>query len=133
RQVGRIIAGANLLDLAATSGLGCVALFLRSIRWRVLLNAEGSVSVADAFWATAAGYFGNNFLPARAGELVRMHMIARQGALQHAFVLATAVLERVADAIVLIGVSAVVAMTVASQPGWIDGAARTFGVVGLLG
>ena len=62
--------------------------------------------VADAFWATAAGYFGNNFLPARAGELVRMHMIARQGALQHAFVLATAVLERVADAIVLIGVSA---------------------------
>ena len=91
RQVWRIIAGANPVSLVGTSGLACVALFLRSIRWRVLLNAEGSVSVADAFWATAAGYFGNNFLPARAGELVRMHMIARQGALQHAFVLATAV------------------------------------------
>lgn len=133
RQVWQIISGADRSALAATATLACVTLFLRALRWRVLLNAEGAVPVAEAFWATSAGYFGNNFLPARAGELVRMHMIARQRSLQHAFVLATAVFERVADAIVLIGVSAVVAMTVAPQPGWIDGAARTFGVIGLLG
>lgn len=133
REVGRIIRGADLFELVAASTLGCVALLLRALRWRVLVTAEGRVPVADAFWATAAGYFGNNFLPARAGELVRMHIIARQRDMQHAFVLATALFERVADAIVLIGISAVVTMTVAAQPGWIDGAARTFGVIGLLG
>jgi glycosyltransferase 2 family protein len=133
REVGRIITSADLGGLAAASMLSCVTLFLRALRWRVLLNAESKVPAADAFWATAAGYFGNNFLPARAGELIRMHIIARQRAMSHAFVLATAVFERVADAIVLIGISAVVTMTVASAPGWINGAARTFAALGLLG
>jgi uncharacterized protein (TIRG00374 family) len=110
-----------------------VTLFLRALRWRVLLSAETRVPRADAFWATAAGYFGNNFLPARAGELVRMHIIARQRAMKHAFVLATALFERVADAIVLISVSAVVTMSIAGEPGWINSAARTFGALGLVG
>jgi glycosyltransferase 2 family protein len=132
-QVGRIIAGADPASLGLASALGCVSLLLRALRWRVLLNAEAHVPAADAFWATAAGYFGNNFLPARGGELVRMHIIARQRAMKHAFVLATALFERVADAIVLIAISAIVTMTVASQPGWIDGAARTFGALGLFG
>jgi glycosyltransferase 2 family protein len=133
REVGHIIARAEGVGLAVTSVLACVSLMLRALRWRVLLNAEAHVPVADAFWATAAGYFGNNFLPARGGELVRMHIIARQRAMQHAFVLATAVFERVADAIVLVAISAVVAMSIASQPGWIDNAARTFAALGLLG
>ncbi len=51
-----------------------------------------------AFWATAAGYFGNNFLPARAGELVRTFMISSRSGLGNAYVLATALSERVADA-----------------------------------
>ena len=133
QEVWRTIAGANRMTLAAVAVLACLTLFLRALRWRLLLNGEGTVSVPSAFWATAAGYFGNNFLPARAGELVRTHMIASRAGMQHAFVLATAVFERVADAIVLIAISALVAMTVASQPGWIDGAARTFGPLGLLG
>ncbi len=133
QEVWRTIASANRATLAGGAALACVTLFLRAMRWRVLLNADGAVPVPAAFWATAAGYFGNNFLPARAGELVRMHMIASSAGMQHAFVLATAVFERVADAIVLIAISALVAMTVASQPGRIDGAARTFGVIGLLG
>src|SRR5205085_5568240 len=80
RQVGRLVASARLGYLALTAGIGTVTLFLRSFRWRILLTAEGRVSIPDAFWATAAGYFGNNFLPARAGELVRTYMVsARTG------------------------------------------------------
>src|SRR6185369_16120640 len=71
RQVARVAAGAAPGLLALTAAIVTTTLFLRACRWRILLNAEGSVSVPIAFWATAAGYFGNNFLPARAGELVR--------------------------------------------------------------
>jgi len=74
----------------------------------ILLNAEGVVSIGSAFWATAAGYLGNNFLPARAGELVRTFMIASREGLANAYVLATAVSERVADAVALVTVAAVV-------------------------
>src|SRR5258707_11481819 len=52
-----------------------LALFLRSVRWRVLLTAEGRVTIPLAFWATSAGYLGNNVLPAGAGGGGRALMI----------------------------------------------------------
>ena len=133
REVGRTMAGANLGLLAATAAVASSTLFLRAIRWRILLNAEGDVSVADAFWATAAGLFGNNFLPARAGELVRTYMISARSGLGKAYVLATALSERIADAIVLVVVSAIVLLALDSPPGWLAGAATPFAIIGLLG
>lgn len=132
-DVWRSIAGADPLTLGVAALLACVTLFLRSLRWRVLLNAEGRVSVASAFWATATGYFGNNFLPFRAGELARVHMVWHEGTMPHAFVLATVIFERVADAIVLTAIGAIATMTVASGPGWLGSAARTLGGLALLG
>jgi uncharacterized protein (TIRG00374 family) len=133
RDVGRTIAGADLGLLAATAAVATTTLFLRAIRWRILLNAEGHVGVADAFWATAAGLLGNNFLPARAGELVRTYMISSRSGLAKAYVLATALSERIADAIVLVAVSAIVLLALDSPPGWLARAATPFAIVGLLG
>src|SRR6185369_14813108 len=107
-EVARIAAGANLAYLSLATAMSTGTLFLRSFRWRILLNAEGAVGVGAAFWATAAGYFGNNFLPARAGELVRTVMISSRSSLDNAYVLATALSERVADAVALVGISALV-------------------------
>src|SRR6266478_3731304 len=101
-QVARIVASAEPGRLVLAAAAGTATLFLRACRWRILLNAEGSIGVSTAFWATAAGYFGNNFLPARAGELVRTFMISSHSALETPYVLATALSERVADAVVLV-------------------------------
>jgi uncharacterized protein (TIRG00374 family) len=133
RQVARTVAHAKPGRLALVAGIGTVTLFLRAYRWRILLNAEGTVSVPTAFWATAAGYFGNNFLPARAGELVRTLMISSRSELDTTYVLATALSERVADAIALVVISALVLLTLPAQPGWLAGAAKPFGILGLLG
>jgi hypothetical protein len=133
RQVARIAAGATPGRLVVAAVLGTATLFLRACRWRILLNAQGEVSVPTAFWATAAGYFGNNFLPARAGEFVRTFMISSRSALDSTFVLATALSERVADAIALVAISALVLVILPAQPGWLAGAARPFALLGLLG
>jgi ADP-ribose pyrophosphatase YjhB (NUDIX family) len=133
RQVARIVASASPGRLALAAGLGTTTLFLRACRWRILLNAEGDISVATAFWATAAGYFGNNFLPVRGGELVRTFMISSRSRLENAYVLATALSERVADAIALVVISAAVLLILPAQPGWLSGAARSFAMLGLLG
>lgn len=132
-EVGRVVAGASLLRLAAAAAIVSAALFLRAYRWRILLTAEGKVPVGNAFWATAAGYFGNNFLPARAGELVRTFLISSRCGLNPAYVLATALSERVADAIALVVISSVVLLTLPEQPGWLAHAARPFGAIGLSG
>jgi glycosyltransferase 2 family protein len=133
RRVAQIVAGASAGHLALAAGLATVTLFLRACRWRILLNAEGRVSVSTAFWATTAGYFGNNFLPARAGELVRTFMISSRSGLETAFVLATALSERVADAVVLVVISACVLLILPAQTGWLAAAARPFAILGLLG
>jgi len=114
-------------------GLSAGSLFVRAVRWRILLRAEGDVGVSAAFWATAAGYFGNNFLPARAGELVRTLMISSRSGLSKTFVLTTALFERVADAIALVAISALVLLTLPAPPGWLAHASKPFGVFGLCG
>ena len=133
RQVAHLVTGASPGGLILTAGIGTVSLFLRACRWRILLNAEGAVGVSTAFWATAAGYFGNNFLPARAGELVRTYMISSRSGLGNTYVLATALSERVADAIALVVISAAVLLILPAQPGWLGGAARPFAILGLFG
>jgi uncharacterized protein (TIRG00374 family) len=133
REVARIAAGARLTYLGLTAAVGTGTLILRSLRWRILLNAEGTVSVRAAFWATAAGYFGNNFLPARAGELVRTFLVSSRSTLDNAYVLATALSERAADAVALVTISAVVLLTLPVRPGWLASASTPFAVLALFG
>lgn len=133
RQVGRIVTNADASLLALCVVIATASLFLRALRWRILLNAQGTVSRPAAFWATAAGQFGNNFLPARAGELVRTVMISSRSGLDRTYVLATALSERAADAIILVVISALVLLTLPSPPGWLSAAARPFGILGLVG
>ena len=131
RQVWTLIAGAKPAYLACACALSIGALFLRALRWRVLLRAEGDISISAVFWAVAAGYFGNNFLPARGGELVRTFMISSRSALSNTYVLTTALAERAADAIALVAISVAVLLTLPARPGWLAAAARPFAVAGL--
>jgi uncharacterized protein (TIRG00374 family) len=133
RQAIRIIRGASLPLLALSCAIISAALLLRAMRWRILLNARGRVPVATAFWATAAGYFGNNFLPARAGELVRSFIISSRGSLDGGFVLTTALAERVADAIVLVLISASILVAQPVAPTWLGGAARPMALAAAAG
>src|ERR1044071_9376746 len=66
-------AGAHWVYLAAVALLMAVSYFVRAVRWRILLNAEARLGVGTVFCANMTGYLGNNFLPARAGELIRSY------------------------------------------------------------
>jgi len=133
REVARIVKNARGGLLALTAATAVASTFLRAWRWRILLNAEARVSVASAFWATSAGLFGNNFLPARAGELVRTYIISDEYKLGKTYVLATAVAERIVDAIVLVTIGALALLTMKSPPGWLENAAKPFALLGLAG
>ncbi len=132
-QVWTTIAHARWRYLVLWFILTTIGLFLRSVRWRVLLTAEGPVDVPTAFWATCAGYFGNNFLPFRAGEVVRTLMISSRTGMSKSFVLTTALSERIFDAITLVGVAAVLLLTMPNKPGWFSHAGTPFGIIGLVG
>jgi uncharacterized protein (TIRG00374 family) len=132
-ELGVTLAAARPWPVVLTCVLGTATLLLRALRWQALLNSEGTVGFRSVFWATAAGYFGNTFLPARAGELVRTLLIKWSSSLDGAFVLATALAERVTDAIVLVLIASVVLMFFPGHSGWLAGAARPFAIVGVCG
>lgn len=123
-RVWVVIAGARAQYLALGCSIATLSYFLRSLRWRVLLNAEGRLGVGTVFWATMAGYLGNNLLPARAGELVRSLMISARSGLSKTFVLTTALTERLVDAIVLVAVGSTVLATLQAGPAWLAEASR---------
>jgi uncharacterized protein (TIRG00374 family) len=131
RQVGGILSGASPPLVAAAVLLTSITLFLRACRWRVLLNSTLTIRLGRVFWATAAGYFANNFLPARGGELVRTYMItSRNGEL--AFVLTTALAERMADALALVSIASLALMAHPAATGWMSGAARPMAVLAVV-
>jgi glycosyltransferase 2 family protein len=132
-EVWRIVSRAYLPYVFLALLISTFSLFLRAYRWRILLQAKAPVPVGTAFWATSAGYFGNNFLPARAGELVRTMMMSAATGLGKTFVLTTALTERLADAIALVLISSIVLLTLPTRPGWFDNAARPFAILGFGG
>lgn len=132
-RVWGLISGARPQYLALGCGVATLSYFLRSLRWRVLLNAEGRLKVGTVFWATMAGYLGNNLLPARAGELVRSLMISARSGLSKTYVLTTALTERLVDAIVLIAVGCTVLATIHKGPAWLAEASRNAVAVAAVG
>lgn len=115
--------------LAAAALILSGALFLRSYRWRILLNTDAHFDVATVFIATMAGYLGNSFLPARAGELIRTFIISRRSSLSKTYVLTTALSERMMDAIALVLASSIVLLTVNPKPAWLGDVSRTTAVI----
>jgi len=120
RRVWTVIAHADARYLAAATAVACWSFFLRSLRWRILLNAEGRLGVGAVFWANMSGYLGNSFLPARAGEVIRSVLISGRSGLSKTYVLTTALSERMMDAIALVLFSSIVLLGVNPKPAWMQ-------------
>src|ERR1017187_4673534 len=118
----------------AVAGLTlCCSFFLRSYRWRILLNTDADFDVLTVFIATMAGYLGNAFLPARAGEFVRSYIISKSSSLSKTYVLTTALSERMVDAIALVLASSVVLLSVNPKPAWLGDVSRTTAAIAGVG
>jgi uncharacterized membrane protein YbhN (UPF0104 family) len=133
KTVWSTIAGAHWKFLVASALFTCLSLFMRSLRWRILLNAEEKLSIGTVFCATMAGYMGNAFLPARAGELVRTMVVSGRSSLTKTYVLTTALSERLMDAVALVLWASLILLGVNPKPGWMSGVARTMAVAAAVG
>jgi glycosyltransferase 2 family protein len=104
---------------------------VRGWRWhRILLGAGIAHRRRDAFGLTLVGYMGNNVLPARGGELLKIGLLsARTGARRRA-VLGTVLVERVLDVGVLVVLLAVLTWAgVKGAPGGREGATAALGAL----
>lgn len=94
------IGEAQPLWLSAAVVLTVVSYLLRSRRWQGLFP-ERVFNFLNAARVLFLGFFMNNILPARAGELVRAHMGARLASQTRTLVLATIAAERLLDGLTI--------------------------------
>ena len=109
---------ANYGYLLIAVAIALVDYLLRSLRWRVLFLAYKPKSFGNVFRAMMLGYLFNTLLPARAGELIRVHRLGKDEGISRSAVLGTVVVERVGDMIALIALVMVVFMLYPDLPGW---------------
>ncbi len=79
-----------------------LAVWARAWRWRYLLRPIKELSTRALFPVVAIGYAGNNIFPARAGEVLRAVVLKRREAVPISASLATIIVERVFDGVVML-------------------------------
>jgi uncharacterized membrane protein YbhN (UPF0104 family) len=93
----------ELLALVGAIALYGLATIVRSERWQRLLEDEGAKPPrVDTYALTVIGYMGNNVLPARAGDAIRIVLMGPAAQTSRITVAGTLVAERVLDVAVLV-------------------------------
>ena len=84
-------------------GLYALATLVRAERWHQILEATGvHARRRDVYALTTVGYMGNNVLPARAGEALRVVLMSPRCNASKRTLISSIVAERVLDVIVLL-------------------------------
>ena len=109
RKVWTYAEHANGWLLFVTVVLATLTFPVRTIRWRLILrDANGERFRFTPLWyATAIGFMANNLLPARAGEVARAYVASGQLPVRFTTALGSIAVERVFDALVMLGLMAV--------------------------
>ncbi len=108
-----------LLSLVlVTKGAGFAAMAWRS---RITTAQPGPLPFNELFASHLLGFTANNILPFRVGELIRVDYLGSRTRTSRAFLLATAAVERLLDAMLLLALFALVAQSMLRDRGFDSG------------
>lgn len=79
-----------------------VGVWVRAWRWHYLLGPIKKIPTRMMFPITTIGYMGNNIYPARAGEVLRAVILKRKEGVSVSASLATIIVERIFDGVVML-------------------------------
>lgn len=102
KEVWSVLQGAQYWWLIPGVAVYMLAVVARTWRWHYLLRPLKRVSVQTMFPIVAIGYMGNNIYPARAGELLRAYILRKREGISISASLATIIIERAFDGIVML-------------------------------
>jgi len=101
--LGETLKDANYWWLLPGVAVYFLAVWARAWRWHYLLRPVKPVPTRTMFPIVAIGYMGNNIYPARAGEVLRAIVLKRRESVPISASLATIIVERVFDGVVMLG------------------------------
>ena len=93
---------ANYVWLIPGVGVYFIGVWIRAWRWHYLLGPIKKIPTKSMFPITTIGYMGNNIYPARAGEVLRAVILKRKEGVSVSASLATIIVERIFDGVVML-------------------------------
>jgi uncharacterized protein (TIRG00374 family) len=102
RDVWRDLKGARYGWIVPGVAVYFVAVWARTWRWHYLLRPVKRINLGQLFPVVVIGYMGNNVYPFRAGEVIRAWVLKRNEAVSISASLATIIVERIFDGLVML-------------------------------
>lgn len=102
-EVWQTVKTARYLWLLPGIAVYFVGVWARAWRWHYLLRPLKKISTHTMFPIVTIGYMGNNVFVARAGEVLRAAILKDREGVPISASLATVVVERIFDAVVMLG------------------------------
>jgi len=102
------------------------SVWIRALRWKLILEPIESIDTHTLFGSCMIGYFGNNVLPFRLGEILRAYSISRNRSISVSSAVGTLILERLLDMLGLITLMGFL-MMIYPLTGWVNGIA--YGII----
>ena len=99
RETLRLIDGRWVIVAIASYA---IALFVRTIRWWLILRSAANIKLGQVGLALLQGYAVNALLPARLGEIFRADYCGRRYQISRSTVFGTIMIERFTDAVVVL-------------------------------
>ena len=101
-QVWVYMKSANYSWIIPGVGVYFIGVWVRTWRWHYLLRSIKFISTKDLWTTVVIGYMGNNIYPFRAGEVLRAYVLRRKHQVSMSASIATILVERVFDGLVML-------------------------------
>ena len=98
----QVVQSVNYWWILPAVGVYTIAVWIRTWRWRAMLRPLADVPMRRLWPVVVIGYMGNNVYPARAGEVLRSYVLRRREGVSMSASLATVVLERLFDGLIML-------------------------------
>ena len=97
-DIYRALSGANMIYIFVAFIATFVTFILRSLRWKILLDSPEDLKLQKYISTTHVGYFLNNILPFRAGDLARAKLLSNNSTnIKFSFLVGSLVAEKIID------------------------------------
>ena len=132
-EVTAVLSRADLLFFLLALGSTLLTTWAKARRWRLLFYpGQAMLSVRDCVAALLAGQLANNVLPARLGDVLRAYLLGESIGTSSVFALATLVVEKAMDSVMLLLLIALLSVWMPMPPWLRRSSLLVSGVLGIL-
>jgi uncharacterized protein (TIRG00374 family) len=117
-QVWQTVQDANYGWVIPGLAVYFVGVWARTYRWHYMLGSLRVIPLHRLFPVVVIGYMGNNVYPARAGEVIRAYALRRKEDVPMSSSLATIIVERVFDGLVML-LFILISLPLSPMPPWL--------------